>query len=244
MAAHSPDLVMEVYAYLRSVYPDVGLFGNCCAHPALVLEKGRFARYQEILERRFREAGVNRVIVCCPNCAVTLKRVPGLEVVSIWQVLRRRLPEPKARGLRLPPLVLHDPCPSRNDPKVQEAAREVLSRLGVVFEEYPDNRGKTLCCGRANMLMVLEPAKSREVLLRRVSQSERDVLTYCFSCVDAFKSAGRGSLHGLDYVFAPPEKIDMRLRESLGKTWRNRRILAKRIASLRSAASLRTEAAR
>ncbi|MDR2180499.1 MAG: (Fe-S)-binding protein [Synergistaceae bacterium] len=230
MASHSPDLVMTVFRYLRSIYPDMGLLGNCCGQPALALSGGPFPKYREILERRFQ--GVARVVVCCPNCAVTLRRIPHLEVVSIWQVLREHLPEPgKIPGL--PSFVLHDPCPTRNEPKVHEAVRYVLSHSGVVFEEYPSNREKTLCCGRANMLMVRNPEKGREMLMRRVSQSPcPHIVTYCFSCADAFKSAGYPALHGLDYLFAPAEKIDLNLRESLVRAWRNRWITARRIAAL------------
>jgi Fe-S oxidoreductase len=234
MAAHSPDLVTTVFQYLRGVYPDIGLFGNCCAQPALALSEGQFAQYHEILERRFRSAGVGGVIVCCPNCAVTLRRIPHLEVVSVWQVLLEHLPEPKTRNPGLPPFVLHDPCPARSEPKVHEAVRKVLSRFGLVFEEYPANRDKTLCCGRANMLMIRDPERGREMLLRRVSQNAcRNILTYCFSCVDAFKSAGCGALHGLDYIFAPPEKINLNHRESWVRNWRNRWTTTRRIAELR-----------
>jgi Fe-S oxidoreductase len=233
MIAHSPDLVMAVYEYLRDLWPDVGLFGSCCAKPALALDKRVFSQYQEALKRQLRKGEVHRAIVCCPNCAVTLKRIPELEVVSIWQILNEH-PAARASGFRLPPLVLHDPCPVKKTPEVYEAIREVFSRLDVAFEEYPANRDKTLCCGKINMLMVLDPDKSRELLTRRVSQSSgRDVLTYCFSCVDSFKSVGCGSLHGLDYIFTPAEKIDMNGRESLGQTWRNRWITARRIAALR-----------
>jgi Fe-S oxidoreductase len=235
MSAHSPDLVMAVYAYLRGVYPNVGLSGNCCAQPSLPLGEGRFPKYLEILGGRFRDAGVGRVIVCCPNCAVTLRRIPNLEVVSIWQVLLEHTPEPAALNLELPVFVLHDPCPVRTEPKVYEAVREVLSRLGLAFAEYPANRDRTLCCGRAGMLMVREPKKGREMLLRRVSQSPcRDVVTYCFSCADAFKSAGCRALHGLEYIFASSEKSDLTLRESLARTWRNRWTTARRVSALKA----------
>jgi Fe-S oxidoreductase len=162
-----------------------------------------------------------------------LRRIPNLEVVSIWKVLLERPPGARSGNLRLPPLVLHDPCPTRGEAEVHEAARSVLSRFGVGFEEYSANRNKTLCCGRANMLMVRDPEKGREMLLRRISQSpRRNVLTYCFSCVDAFKSAGCGAIHGLDCIFTPPEKIDLNRREGLAGAWRNRRITARRIATL------------
>jgi Fe-S oxidoreductase len=171
--------------------------------------------------------------VCCPTCAAALKHIPNLEIVPVWQVLLEHPPEPKNRNAGLPPLVLHDPCPARGDPRFYEAARTVLSRSGLAFAEYPANRDKTLCCGRVNMLMLRDPERGREMLLRRISQSpRRHVLTYCFSCADAFRSAGCGALHGLDYLFSPPEKIDLNLRESLAAAWRNRWTTARRIAAL------------
>jgi Fe-S oxidoreductase len=233
MIAHSPELVMSTFKYLRGVWPDIGLSGGCCAHPALALGKERFLKCQRTLERDFLKAGVRGVIVCCPNCAVTLKRISCLKIISIWQVLREHLPEPRTRRVELPSLVLHDPCPARSDLKLHEAVREVLSRLGLAFEEYPANRDKTLCCGRANMLMVLNPEAGWEMLRRRIEQSScRDVVTYCFSCVDAFKSAGCRGLHGLDYVFSPDENIDLSRREGWAQSWRNRWVMARHINAL------------
>ena len=230
MSAHSPDLVMAVYAYLYGVYPHIGLFGNCCAQPSLVLSERRFSARLKILEHRFRDAGVERVIVCCPNCAVTLRRIPNLEVVSIWQVLLKHTPKMALKS-GLPVFVLHDPCPARTEPNVYEAVREVFSRLGLTFVEYPANKNKTLCCGRAGMLMLRDPEKGRKMLLHRIAQSPcRNIVTYCFSCVDAFKSAGCRAFHGLEYIFTPSEKIHWTLRESLSRTWIHRWITARRIA--------------
>ena len=232
MMGYGPDLVMAAFEYLRGVHPDIGLFGSCCANPSLALGGRQFSRRGENLERRFRDAGVRRAIVACPNCAVTLRRIPGVEVLSIWQVLDAHPPESRIRDLGLSPLVLHDPCTTRGEPELHRAARAVLSRLGLSFEEYPANREKTLCCGKKDMLMALEPERAREMLARRVSQSScRNVLTYCFSCVDSFKSAGCRSFHGLEYVFAP-ERIDPARRESAAGVWRNRWMTARRISDI------------
>ncbi|MDR1885326.1 MAG: (Fe-S)-binding protein [Synergistaceae bacterium] len=232
MIAHSPDLVMSALKYLRGVWPDIGLSCGCCARPALALGEGIFLRNREALHRRLLESGVRGLVVCCPNCAVTLGD-GDLKIVSIWRVLRDHAPAAEMKMPEIPPLVLHDPCPTRRDPELHESVRHVLSRIGVAFEEYPDNRERTLCCGRVNMLMVLDPERGREMLRRRIEQSSRrNVVTYCYSCVDAFKSAGLRSLHGLDLALSPAESIDPIRRDGLLRGWRNRWITARRAAAL------------
>ena len=244
LMGYSPNLTWAVFEYLRGVYPDIGISGSCCALPVQALGNGATVKYKRILERRLK--GVRRVIVCCPNCAVTLKKQPGLEILSIWRILDEHPPEFRKGEGAEPLWVFHDPCPTRGDPETQEAARRVLSRTGVVFEEYPENvtRSKTLCCGKVNMTLFLNPEKGREMLKRAISRGpRRDILTYCFSCVNSFKSADCRSIHGLELVFplaegiAPTKGIasikSTAPAESAARVWWNRWKTVRRIAALR-----------
>jgi hypothetical protein len=75
--------------------------------------------------------------------------------------------------------------------------------------------------------------------MRRVSQSTcHNVITYCFSCVDAFRSVGCKSFHALDYIFAPngtydEEKFDFNFLQKSSRTWKNRWVMARRISVLK-----------
>lgn len=64
-------------------------------------------------------------------------------------------------------------------------------------------------------MMVLNPEKGREVLNMRIAESDnRNILTYCFACVESFAGAGCSPVHGLELLFPG-------VRTARG-TWRNR----------------------
>ncbi|GHT01009.1 hypothetical protein AGMMS50276_28140 [Synergistales bacterium] len=231
MAGYSPELVMNVYGFLREVYPGIGIFGSCCAKPSQAFGAGSFLERARVLTRHFSEAGVKRVITACPNCAATLACIPNISVVPIWRVLDEHFDQLKDRlrisGSNLPPLSLHDPCQTREDESVQNSVRSVLRRAHVEFSEFPMAK-RAMCCGKAGMLMAINPAASRKILQRCVEQSPTpNILTYCFSCADSFRSAGRRSFHSLELLFA--DELVSRPRESV---WRNRFRASRLIARL------------
>jgi Fe-S oxidoreductase len=204
MLARGPALAAAVFEYLTPVYPGIGVFGSCCGYPSTALgrEKERLATLTDAMK------GVRTVITCCPICSATLKKIPTLNTVSIWRVLDEHPVGARHGGAganvggKQVPHILHDPCPTRDDPDVQEAFRRVMARAGVSFTEYHSNRGTAMCCGKGGMLMALHPDKGMEMLRRRIAQSpKRDVLTYCFACADSFRSAGCRCVHGLELLF-------------------------------------------
>ena len=214
MMGYDPELVMRVYSRLKEFEPSMGIISGCCGHPAFGIDdKSGFERYSAGNAANFKSWGVKKLVVCCPNCAETLKGLEGVSVVSIWSFLEREKYTADLSGNER--YVLHDPCPTRRDPETQEAFRWVMARCGVSWEEYPSSRERALCCGKVRMLMVLNPPKGREVLMKRVGESaNRNVLTYCFSCADSFRSAGCRSVHGLELLFPG-------VRKERG-TWMNR----------------------
>ena len=82
------------------------------------------------------------------------------------------------------------------------------------------------------MTLFLNPEKGREMLKRAISRGpRRDILTYCFSCVNSFKNADCRSIHGLELVF--PLAKGTAPAESATRVWWNRWKTARRIAALR-----------
>ena len=212
MASRSPELVERVYKWLLSQDPRTGIALSCCAHPTLGLgDKEGFAKLRGRLVKSLSECGTDEIIVCCPNCAKTLP--DGFKVRMIWELLdeagfSREIPAG-------PAYVLHDPCPTRSMPAVQQAFRNVIERCGVKWEEYPSCRERALCCGKAMMTAAIDPERGRLILERRIRESSiKNVLTYCFACGDSFRSAGLEAVHGLELLF--PGK------ESAGSPWSNR----------------------
>lgn len=214
LMGYDPGLMRRVYSWLASAFPNMGFVSACCGHPTWAIgDMGGAAKHRERLGALFCSLGIKRLVVCCPNCSATLKSLDGVSVVSIWKLLdEKKFARSADCGRKF---VLHDPCPTRNDQETQQAARNVFERCGIEWEEYPSSRERALCCGKAGMMMVLNPAKSREILSKRISESgNRNILTYCFACVESFDGAGCSPAHGLELLF--PGK-----RSARG-TWLNR----------------------
>lgn len=214
MTARSPELVWQVYKWLLEQDPETGIALSCCAHPTLGL--GDRKKYEELrgnLAASLAECGTKELVVCCPNCAATLSGL-GFKVCMIWELLDEACfsADIPAKPIR----VLHDPCPTRTMPAVQQAFRNVMRRCGVEFEEYPSCRERALCCGKAMMTAAIDPKRGRRILEKRISESSRrNVLTYCFACEDSFIGAGSDAVHGLELIFPCTEK-------SGNSSWANR----------------------
>lgn len=206
LMGYDPELMRRVYRWLVSVNPEMGFVSACCGHPTLALGDGeKAAAHRERLSTLLGGLGIKRLVVCCPNCSGTLKEGFGLSVVSIWRLLYDEKFERRTEDGRK--FVLHDPCPTRSDPDTQQAARNVFARCGIEWEEYPSSRAKARCCGKAGMMMVLNPEKGREILNMRIAESEnRNILTYCFACVESFAGAGCSPAHGLELLFPGTRK--------------------------------------
>ncbi len=91
LAASNPAHVEWVYAHLRERYsPATGLLLYCCGAPA------DWAGRPDVLDAtlaglraRLQSLGSPRVILACPTCeTVFAAHLPGVETVSLWEVLR------------------------------------------------------------------------------------------------------------------------------------------------------------
>lgn len=208
-----PAILQRTLAVLRREEPGLELATGCCGMPSAVLFPEKFRKYQELLISALKEKGVRRIYTACPNCAVQLRELEGIESIPIWRPLARNL---RRKDLTLPPgqFVLHDPCPLRNDPEQLAAVRVLAALTGCDFTEPEQARHKTHCCGNAGMLRTTDPEKSAQLRRRRLAELDesRTVLSPCEGCLDAFRTEGRDTCHLLELLFGRSKK----------RSWRNR----------------------
>jgi NADPH-dependent glutamate synthase beta subunit-like oxidoreductase len=223
LAASMPEKVPPLYEILcRSLEGGVGIHLSCCAAPALWA--GRENRFQEALDdlrETWASLGNPRLILACSTCLDTFRRhLPGLDFISLWQVLAQLPPE-----IRSAPctgtVAVHDPCTTRNDPETRRAVRELLSRLNVGVEELVLGNEKTECCGFGGLMANANPDLAAEVLRRRGARSPLDFLTYCAMCRDALAGSGKRALHLADLILPDPDQPDPASRKR--QTWSRRR---------------------
>ena len=197
------ELTGRVYDFLKVLIPDLTYSTACCGKPSKYIKGGRdFPKRRKFLEKTFREKGVSTIYTFCPNCYDTLGDFEGVKVSSIWGIIDQNFPD-EARGiLQGRSLAIHDPCPVVKDLEAAEYVRNILGKMGAEILEFENNREKTMCCGKKNMLMALDPERGHRMFKARAKQAPcRDIVTYCASCKDTFMDNEFECSHVLELLF-------------------------------------------
>ena len=205
LAASDSRSVERVYAHLRERFsPATGLVLNCCGAPAdWAGQGGVFDAALAGLRAQLESLGTPRVILACPTCeTVFAAHLPGIETVSLWEVLRDvGLPAGAAGAAAGRRLAVHDSCTARYQTGVQAAVRELLAACGAEIEELGLSRERTECCGFGGLQLYANREMADLIADRRVGTSETDFLAYCAMCRDRFVERGRPTVHLLDLLF-------------------------------------------
>lgn len=216
-----PHAVLSLLATLRRDDPAAGLVLDCCGKISHDLGYGEsFARISESLRRRLQGSGVRRILTACPGCDLMLRKLGGdFEVRSIYEVLTTGEAVAGA-GKNRRTVAVHDPCPSRFDPKRQQAVRELIRRAGYAIEELPEQGRTTRCCGQGGMVEGVRPGTVDREAARIAGQARGHLLvSSCAACVSAL---GRRTeaCHVVDLLGG--EALPSRRPLSSARRWFNR----------------------
>lgn len=220
LAGSAPNHVESVYDWLREALDDsVGLILGCCGAPALWAgERELFGRTLDALRKMIRPLGAPTLVTACSTCYDTLRRhAPDVNTTSLWEIMDRTGATPSPAPGRVPAaLAVHDPCTTREHPKLRAAARSLAGKCGVEVQELPYNNELTSCCGYGGLMSCANPGLAREVAERRAQQHSGDYLAYCAMCRDVFASTGKRVWHLLDLLFPEAAGENPAARSSTG----------------------------
>jgi len=217
LSASSPEHVVAVYDYLRRTLPGgVGLLFACCGSPARWA--GNEARFQEAIaamQTAWESLGRPRLITACSSCFKSLREtLPHIPVEPLWSHIDPALLPAPSLKLAGKKLAIHDPCSTRGIGEVEQSARGLLDKIGIVPEEL-NAPGLTTCCGFGGLQLFANPAIAQKTVQRRAAQSNADYVTYCAMCRDRFAHEGKRATHILDLVF-PQNNADPAARPDPG----------------------------
>ncbi|WP_028828918.1 (Fe-S)-binding protein [Proteocatella sphenisci] len=203
------DAVIELYDILLKMDPQMGISGFCCGKPSKHIWEGKkLSKRTEKIKKNHKA----KIYTACPNCFKTLGD-GGMDVVSIWPLIDEYFPQNKKNIYAGDHMMIHDPCTARHNVLDHEAVRSIMNKLGINVLEFENNKKNTLCCGKMNMTMALNPEKGMRILEKRVSQcTSPKVVSYCASCVHSF---GMGGCQGM-YV------SELFLKKKKKPSWANR----------------------
>ena len=198
-------LIEKTYAALREVLPQLGFSSWCCAKPTLATgTDAQRAKRAAQLQGYFRENGIKTVYTLCPNCLRTLSRHSEIQAWPAWPLLARYAQSNPyvADSFSGTEYRLHDPCASRDDAASQVATRAILDARGISYVEFAHSGAQTRCCGRKDMLFLTDPQAAKKMLSDRLAEAKgAPILTYCESCVEAFRGAGHESYYLPEVLF-------------------------------------------
>lgn len=196
------EILARTLEVLRRAEPEIKPACGCCGQPTVYLFPEQAEKRKKKLVSLLKKQGIRRIYTACPNCTVQLRQLGEFEIIPIWSVLADHIQKEDiadADGQ----FIWHDPCPTRNDPAQQEAARKLLKHSGCDCCE-PGNTGcKTRCCGNFHMMAATDPEKSRRMRMARLSEfpEEKMIVSSCEGCLGAFRSEGRQTRHLLELLF-------------------------------------------
>ncbi len=178
----------------------------CCGYPLLHagMEEEAAALVEHNLER-VREFGVRTLVMTCPSCYYTwrklyprLAQVPcDVRVIHSTEFLAELLEARRLRPGRVPRVATyHDPCDLSRKCGEVEVPRYVLRSLpGLELREMANTGTNALCCGGGGDVKLLDLDTTLEVALRRIEQAvdvkAETVVSSCQQCKRALTSAAQ-----------------------------------------------------
>lgn len=208
LSASNPEYIPQIYKTLSIVFPDLGVMLRCCGAPADW--SGELKQYNNAMEefkQQWQALGSPRLILACSSCNRMIKQyIHTAETISIWEIFdqHRLLPNPLTTSKEF---VIHDPCTSRYESSWQNAARAVLTTMGVSFHELEMSRDLTECCGYGGVAWLAHPELVKAMIQRRIGEDQAEYLTYCVMCRDLFTAQGKSTLHLLDLVYGKDNEM-------------------------------------
>lgn len=199
-----PEIFDQTYQIFKEHNPEMGLSTHCCSKPTLSIgsEKQKNARQTE-LKDYYNWSGVDTIYTLCTNCLNTLPKTFSGKVVSAWPLVAEYVKNKPGKATEFTDIYkLHDPCSTRKEHEIHQVTRQLLDEREVEMVEFSCHKSKTLCCGRQNMCFVTNKSASEKLWkLREKELEDTPVLTYCESCVEAFRGHHKEAYHLLEVVF-------------------------------------------
>ena len=166
---------------------DMGVVFDCCGKP--VCELGMEQAAEEglaDLKARLHKAGVEELVILCPNCYYFLKpRLAEFSVVNIYEKLREL---GLGKNMDEAQMNIFVPCPDKKTRELEQAF------LPFVTGQWENIQG-VQCCGLGGCAAGKEPELARGFHEEVKGQGCENVYAYCASCAGCLTRGGVRNVH-------------------------------------------------
>jgi len=179
---YKPELAEIILSFLNKNFRNVEMLLTCCQHdPKLPLN--------------------SKVINVCPGCDKRFgKNYYGVSTVSLWEVINNSatFEFPDYQGTSM---TIIDACPTREDERVQNALRDLLSKMNVRLVEPASTKKESTCCGDV-YYGSLPTDKVREIMTEKADEMPvSEIVVHCVSCIMAVFNGGKSPRYIADLLF-------------------------------------------
>lgn len=187
---------------------NMGVLYECCAKP--VYELGMIDKALSNLrkvEERLKSAGVEEIVCVCPNCYHFMQGKIDIKLTTIYEKLKSL---GIGKCIEAEKIDMFFPCPDAKNKEMEKTIEEFLP-------VKPNNKYRGCqCCGLGGCACVSEPELAREMLTRTKDKTGDMLLTYCASCISAFRRSG---LHNCEHVLPLILGVEDEFPKGLQSVW-------------------------
>jgi Fe-S oxidoreductase len=206
------ETTWQMFTHMQKIVPSLGVVLDCCNK--ISHDLGRQDHFDSMfthLHDFLKKYHIQKVLVACPNCYKMFNAYSnGIRVETVWEMMDRHdLPE-MAHGQG--ELLVHDPCPLRQEAGIQDAVRSLVTRMGMAVEKIRSQKQLTLCCGEGGSVRCVRPDLARTWGATRQHQAGgRTLVTYCAGCA-GFLHRLTPTYHLADLIFDTPTTLGGRFK--------------------------------
>ena len=179
---YKPELAGKIHQLLNENLGEMDMLLTCCQHDPLL------------------EAG-SKIINICPGCDKRFGNdYKDVSTISLWEILA-------ASDFFIFPsynnysMTIIDACPTRDQERVHNAVRTLLSKMNIKLVEPENTRTNSTCCGDGSYGEI-PTNQVKELMIKRASEMPLDdVVVYCISCIKSVFNGGKKPQYLMDLLF-------------------------------------------
>ncbi len=179
---YKPHLAEKLHNILIQNIGPMEMFLTCCKH-ILSLPRG------------------TEVINICPGCDKRYREnYQNSSTVSLWEVIAKNsfFPFPDYGKQEM---TIIDACPTRDQSRVHNAVRKLLSRMNISLVEPEMTRTKSTCCGDGFWGSISTADVVKQMKSKASKMPVDEIIVYCVSCSKAMFVGGKRPRYLIDLLF-------------------------------------------